>query len=707
MSFNKVLRISFFLISGVFILLSILFFVFLNPWMEKKINTTLAKLEGYHFTYEDVSINPFLGNISFEMANLAPKIKDTTYTHYYVKFKNLSIKGVSYFELLKNNRLQISTVSIEQPDITLLNAGSGKQQDGGKKPDFTSHELFKKLKCVYIELLRVENGKIRITRAHTEAKTALSFSNLSLNISNILLDSITAVKNNGLPSWKHMNISSSSNTYLLPDNKHRLQVSTLNWSDKDSILQATDVSIVSLKPSGQNSIKFLFPLIYADKVNMSALLNGQIKVKKVSIHTPVASIVLQHDNKNTTPEDPEEPILKDLPDMEIDEISLKGGKLVMRDITKKFVVYLTEMDHTIKNLRFEGPENKDSVWLLPSMHTSIKNLRVVFQDSMYVLTGKNFLLQNNRSVEISTLALVPQYTKRKFAEKMQIQGERFEVTCGQLKLSDLNLRALFSENSLTAKEMVIENIKFRAYRDKNYPHDGKVRQLPSVVLKNYKNYVNLRQFKILNGHFTYEERLPEAVAESQITFTRVNGTISNITNDRSAADSKLRIAAKGYAFGKSPAALIGEFDLKNKSGQFSMSGNSGKIEMKALNPVLENTLFLSIEEGVADSMRFSLSGNNINTNGKMKLYYHDLKVNLLNKKTAEKQGLKAHVGSFIIDKLLVRSANPEKNGTLREGSIQMQRDSTRSVFNYMAKNMLSGILSSVAPAVAELKEKIQ
>ena len=114
---------------------------------------------------------------------------------------------------------------------------------------------------------------------------------------------------------------------------------------------------------------------------------------------------------------------------------------------------------------------------------------------------------------------------------------------------------------------------------------------------------------------------------------------------------------------------------------------------------------IRIEEGHINKMEFNADADRDYSTGTMVLNYDDLKLSFLKndaKSGHEDLGLLSSLANVVI-----RSFNPAKNSnnSAEPAEIFFERDKNKSIFNYMAKSMISGIKSTVIPGFNMTEEK--
>jgi hypothetical protein len=139
---------------------------------------------------------------------------------------------------------------------------------------------------------------------------------------------------------------------------------------------------------------------------------------------------------------------------------------------------------------------------------------------------------------------------------------------------------------------------------------------------------------------------------------------------------------------------MSSFDYKDPLDKYTLRGSVGEMNLTELNRFLENTAYVQIRDGINKSISFSFDGNEDYAYGKMKFYYNDLKINVLDADTHLQRGHGVSIKSFFANTFVVNSKNPRLL-FVREGDIFTERDKEKSIFAYWGKAVVSGLVSSI------------
>jgi hypothetical protein len=101
-----------------------------------------------------------------------------------------------------------------------------------------------------------------------------------------------------------------------------------------------------------------------------------------------------------------------------------------------------------------------------------------------------------------------------------------------------------------------------------------------------------------------------------------------------------------------------------------------------------------IEKGTIRKLSFSFTGNDYRADGPVTIRYDDLGVILL-KKDEEDNSLDKKKLASLMAKIVIKKANPGKNGELRTAQVHFERDTKRSFFHLLWKSIFTGVKENV------------
>ena len=142
---------------------------------------------------------------------------------------------------------------------------------------------------------------------------------------------------------------------------------------------------------------------------------------------------------------------------------------------------------------------------------------------------------------------------------------------------------------------------------------------------------------------------------------------------------------------------------------FFVDGRISHLPLASLNPIMQHSAFVKVEEGVLNSMTFYMEADDISSVGILDLDYSGLKKMevMRNKGELDEKKEKGKTGkeqkkfiSFIANTIVPHDYNPNSKNYY-PGKISFQRVRERAIFGYLVKSILSGVTTSLVPSKQE------
>jgi hypothetical protein len=236
------------------------------------------------------------------------------------------------------------------------------------------------------------------------------------------------------------------------------------------------------------------------------------------------------------------------------------------------------------------------------------------------------------------------------------------------------------------------------YRDKNdkFPED-QVRYMPQKIIADLDFPLTIEALIGNDINIKYEELAENTSTPGYVEFANLTAGISNITNDslKLLENNIMMIAASADFMGKGKLQADFEFDLSDHiNGHHKYSAFLSEMPITEFNKMLEVQGHAFIKSGEVTEVNMHVEGNRDYVIGDMQFLYEDLHFNLIGKKSGTTTSMGPAIGSFFANTFIVNRNNP-KLLFVRKGNIYYERDSSKSVLNYITKATLSGVISSI------------
>ena len=126
-----------------------------------------------------------------------------------------------------------------------------------------------------------------------------------------------------------------------------------------------------------------------------------------------------------------------------------------------------------------------------------------------------------------------------------------------------------------------------------------------------------------------------------------------------------------------------------------MQGSVSDFDLVTLNQMLGPVAGVNIRSGYGEKIEFDFLADAKVASGDMRFRYDDLKIDILNKKTHEAHGLGRGIKTFFANTFVVKKKNSGFAFFVKKGQIFYERDTSRAIFNYWGKALISGAVSSI------------
>lgn len=476
--------------------------------------------------------------------------------------------------------------------------------------------------------------------------------------------------------------------------------------------QSVYISQFLLKPDKNSDPTAPKYFVSASEINfqhfgvISFLLRKDLKISGIELKNPSAYI---YRNSNRTKKKSTQKkerfsiynlIKKSIHSIKINGIEIKNADFRIYDDYRDSVPSMVSNDNEliVANFRInQSVEDSGKLFKADKVRMQINKFSYTTKDSLYSVNVKKLTASyTDATLILDSAEVVPNYSKRNFAHEAGKQTDRMKIAAERLSFRNMNVKLFFERNWFIAEDLNIDNLNVAAYRDKN---DSRIPDRPKSVqalLKSIPIYAVIDSIHLRGSEITYEEVAEGAVNPGKITFNKVAATITGFTSDTTLF-SKYKILvvdARGYFMGKGKLSARYVFPLNTDEMVFDCSGKLQELPFTAINPMMEPNASVSMKEGEIDSMIFSFHANDKMAKGKMKFVYHNLKLELLNRKN-HKAGVVENVLSYLVQKLIIKDSNPSSKESVRITEINNPRNPGRFIFNYTWKSILSGIKPAV------------
>ncbi|WP_274475784.1 AsmA family protein [Mangrovimonas aestuarii] len=373
--------------------------------------------------------------------------------------------------------------------------------------------------------------------------------------------------------------------------------------------------------------------------------------------------------------------------LEFKQLCVKNGNFKMVDKeTDSTMVSVTKFDFEIDDVETAQSTLKEKVpFLYDDYQLSLNDLTCAVGE-YETLNVSHSVLSKENSV-FTKIKLYTKYSKERFSRIIKTERDHFDLICDSVRLSGFYFRFITDSTlCINSSLMSVMTPKLNVYRDKLVANDLTVKKLYSEMLRDLPFSLNVNQVNIVDGQISYTEKVKWENKGGTLDFSKFNASIENLSNTYK-SPIKTKIKVKSNFMGNTPIDVDWNFDVNNTDDAFTFNARLGKLKAEQLNKFLEPNLRSKLE-GEINHTRLAIQGNAKRSNIDLQIKYDDLNVVVLRKDGTEKNKLLSKIVNLVVDKDSGKRSNQKKETKIKS----IERDKTKSVFNFIWKNTKGALL---------------
>jgi hypothetical protein len=618
-------------------------------------------------------------------------------TMYNIHVDEIEVDGVDITGLLTNKSVAAKKILLNEPVVQIINTGSDKPAPSSYNDTL---ELYKrilgKFKSIHADTIQVTNGTVLVTDKYGNALTILRNINVTLN--NFLVDSIHNYQN--IISYFIKDVRVTIDSIQLPESSNgtRVNIGGLVYDAPKKILHVNEVL--------QYKVGVATPLIDLKNININTLntdafiVDQQLKAGMITCDGGIITIYKNGNKSQNKNKNIEINFSSDL----IDEVAVDGMNLGKTNVIiidssnskeKPFILNAVQFAVSKVNNVTDGSKISDIInnaaWQL-----SVGSFLLSTKDKLYDITANGIQIDNiKQTFSVRSVQVQPKLSEQEFVLQSVHQRDRFDLLFNNIVLQGVNFKELISNNKLEVSSGSLQPV-IKVFNDRTVPPDtsSKVSKYPNqqLIKLNFPFYI--KELKVNNGYVSYNERSKQSLKAGTVFFSNINATLTNITNidERVKANERLTLHATALFMGAGRLTSEWTLPLNLADTSFTVTGSLGAMNTAVLNPLVEPLGMVSVKKGTINRLTFNIQGGNYRSTGKVLFLYKDLHIKVLKKD--ENNNLKSKNIESIIANAAIKSDNPMK-GNARTGTIDFNRDTTKSFFNFLWKSVFAGVKKTV------------
>jgi hypothetical protein len=238
-------------------------------------------------------------------------------------------------------------------------------------------------------------------------------------------------------------------------------------------------------------------------------------------------------------------------------------------------------------------------------------------------------------------------------------------------------------------KIAINDLHFLNYIDKRLPFQtGIDKPRLTELIKGIKPKLIIDTLLFRNSGIVSEEINDKTLQHGTLFFTNMRGRITGIRNCNFSANDSLGFNMYAKLLDTAEIRMNYKQSYTDSLSSFHLKAIVSPFDLRALNPILKPFASAKVTNGFLDTIRMSVIGRKYVAFGIMKMYYHDLNVEYLNKGVEDHPNLKTRLISFFANSIV------HKNNRYGSGEVYAERDQQKSFVNFWVKIFIGGVLTN-------------
>ena len=718
-------------------------------WYSRGFSFEATGIEGmmtarnHRFSVKRMALDTESGDFSMEQIRLRPLSVRGQNDYMTGSIDTVGIRGLLYDKGISARLLKIDHPNLRYVVAPSLNKKGVKAVNGRVDVEAILNPFLR-----YLSVKRVNLNHANVTVDDKSTPDSLTY---KLNDFNFFATGVWVNRQTGKGgglffNYENMGFSLGRFDNYLPGKEYRLSVGKGQFSTVKGILELQDIRLLPQDTAGKvakTCIRFSSPelcisglkriperpdrnirlasfrvdspdirVFRPDGVGMSASLKSLalediswdstfLKLGSVCLESPVADIysghlrdTLSHQTK-PGPSDLYTTLGKVAGQISLGRFSLTDADIRYTYYGKSDSLQHQKFDTT--NLFVEGlaVDTRLRTYKLDDIRFSTRNLAFPLDGGFYTLKVGGVDLTRSSAV-IDRIRLVSPFPKMQFAYLQPHHKDWFDVSVGQVSLTDIDLPSYFLEKVLRIADVQVSDVVLQNLKNQKIPVSRHIVPMIYTGLQKAPVKLDFQRVKVKNFSVVYEELSKKGTVPGKLFFTDMNGRFTGFTNIVSRPDQYIVLDADGKLMGKGAFTATWKLPVDSLNDRFLLNARLDSFDLTALNELLLPLASVEVRSGQVREMTFSTEASSKGATVNMLFLYNDLKATLLKEKDGESTDRKFLTS--LVNRIL-KHDNPDKArqgvDKPRHSSVSIIRDPYHSTFNYLWQILRPPLIESV------------
>jgi hypothetical protein len=390
--------------------------------------------------------------------------------------------------------------------------------------------------------------------------------------------------------------------------------------------------------------------------------------------------------------------------VKIGNIIFKNANLnyIDNSLNSKNVTALKSIYIKISDLLIDSASqfDKSRLYYTRDIYAEFMDYNTITLDKNYSVQIKEFRASTAGAyVRMNGIRVVPRFGEMEFSRRFKFLKPRYTFNIEDLQLNKVDYELLNTDRRISASSLSLNKANLSIFLNRQFPDSirNKGVNFPQLALQRFKLNTTVDSVLLQNSRVDYSEYNPNSLRKGKVTFSQINGTITNVTND------SISLIKNKYSDVKLTSLLMDrgrldvtmKFNLNDSGGAFAFDGRLGNIDAAMLNSAIRPLSLIEVKSGFIDKMIFKGTGSLKGVRGKLTCYYKDLKIALL-EMTGETIRLKRKgIASIFANILIIKDDNPSPGAPVRTSNFIFNRPQHSSFFNMIWKGFAQALLETI------------
>lgn len=373
----------------------------------------------------------------------------------------------------------------------------------------------------------------------------------------------------------------------------------------------------------------------------------------------------------------------------IETISVANSEILITNFkTDSTILSLPQFNFVFKDFIVNPKKNKEPIpFDYNSFNLDGKNLKWAVNDYENLTIGSLNIVDS--SAVFNDFELKTKYSKQQLSDILKDERDHFDLNIKQLNLQQLDFGYNVDDNFyIISEKLEVSHPNAKIYRDKLVADDLTEKPLYSKMLRNLNFNLGLDEVVLKNGYLKYSEKMNADSKAGTLEFKDLQASITNLGNTYGEKDTRINV--RSLFMESSPLEVDWNFKVQDTTDRFVFKSDLGRIQAEEMNQFTGPNLNTQFE-GVLKQTYFTINGNPYTSIVDLKVRYDDFKVIALKENGKDKKTLL----SGIINLFVANDSDNKPNDYRHSDTEQVERDVTKSVFNFVWLNVQDGLKSAM------------